>query len=49
MGIVSRLLPDSKPPQRAVKSDNATRRSHRKEMNILSSENIAEEEKRPLV
>lgn len=47
MGIVARLLPDSKPPQRAVKSENATRQSHRKETNI-SSENSADEEKRPL-
>ncbi|MCD7446591.1 enolase-phosphatase E1 [Datura stramonium] len=47
MGIVSRLLPDSKPPQRAVKSGNI-RRIHHKDEN-LSSENIADEEKRPLV
>ncbi|KAK4338361.1 hypothetical protein RND71_042848 [Anisodus tanguticus] len=43
MGVFSRLLPDSKPSPRAVKSDNTTKRSHHKEAN-LSSENIADEE-----
>ncbi|XP_009783427.1 UDP-galactose/UDP-glucose transporter 2-like [Nicotiana tabacum] len=48
MGIVSRLLPDSKPPSQAVKSDTTTRRNHHKEAN-LSSQNSPDEEKRPLV
>ncbi|XP_075103046.1 UDP-galactose/UDP-glucose transporter 4-like isoform X2 [Nicotiana tabacum] len=48
MGIVSRLLPDSKLSPQAVKSDNTTRRNHHKEAN-LSSQNSPDEEKRPLV